>query len=385
MSSPGMRLTRAGKLALAASLTGKELNFRRIEIGSGDFDYETENVADLTELRHFEMALPLTKVEVQGDGTCYLQAHLDNASVYQGFPAREHGLIAIDPITGEEILYSYRNSGDEYDFIPSNTGSAHKNIFVEYIVEIQDATEITATLDLSLSYVGTEDFDKHVNDKHPHPNAPSHYDDVTSTDAIWVADNDKHLHLMKLGNFKNLLAESEGATIPAARVLSDAEKIFNAKTELGLDANMLIAEDFSEPDTVDSFKVRVTSSAENGRLLGVEDIEGIKTGAYYTLSDNINQEIVKIASLVHNISGYHARLAEPLLNSYDWQGAYLARTTTGGAEKKTLSWIPTAGFTGYEANIARTITLETQNDKKDDFEITDDGILTVDGFFTLAG
>lgn len=391
MSEEGMRLTRQGKILLAKALTGKELKFLHVEIGDGEFDYETESVMDLTELRSKKMELPLTRAEVIGDGTCFIQSHLSNAENYVGFCAREFGLFAQDPDDGSTVLYSYRNSGDEYDFIPSNIGSSHKNLFIEFIIEIQDAENVTAVLDLSLAYISEEAFRVHINSAHPHPNTPNYYGSVTTTRFIWVTDEDSNLYKMSVGNMKALLREDtadDDLDEPGEEVvLSEADRINNAKAELGLSANMLIAEDLTKPDqidTLDTFKTKVTSSAENGLLLGVESVDGLKTGSIYTISDGVNQELVKISSIVYDISGVHLRLAERLSNSYDWGSTFIFRTAYSGAEKAALIWTPNGGFAGVSANIARTITLNTSVEKAQNFDITGDGYLTVDGYFALG-
>lgn len=369
-----MRLTRAGKLALAQALTGAELKFSKIAIGDGEFDYETEAVYEVEALRNWQMDLPLTAVEVRGDGTVYIEAYLSNAEVYHGFAAREHGLYAIDPATGSEILYAYKNLGEEYDFIPAATGSAHKNLYVEYVCEIADAENVTAVLDLSVAYLTRDDFDAHVNSAHPHKNAPCHYLDVTQTDALWATDNDNHLHKIAVEDLKAQLREEPAETV------SDFERVMTAKAELGLDANVLLVEDFTDDSTLDNFSVKVTSSAENGRLLGVEGVDGLQTGAEYFLTDGFSAELVKVSSVVYNISGYHARLAEPLINTYDWSSTRLFRTAFSGAERKTFSWASET-FSGVNANLARTVTLAGNTQ---DFDITGDGFLTADGFFTLG-
>ena len=151
---------------------------------------------------------------------------------------------------------------------------------------------------------------------------------------------------------------------------------------MGLDANLLLIEDFTGGDEVtDNFKVRVTSSAEGGVLLGLEDINGLQTGAYYTISDNYNQETVQIKSIRKNISGYHAILFAKLSHAYDWNNTFLYRTTAAGADKKVLNYLPSEGFGGVEANIERTLELSMD---KQDFDIEGDGFLTIDKIFTLA-
>lgn len=379
---PGMRLTRQGKAVMARGIIGENIHFTKVSIGDGEFDYDTESVYELEEMRHWCMDLPIVKMAVVGDGTVYIKAYLSNAEVYKGFAAREHALIAVDQTTGKEIIYSYRNCGNEYDFIPANTGPAHKNIYVEYISEIQDAENVTATLDLSVAYLGVDEFDAHVEAAHPHPNTPNHYLDVTETNKIWATDEDNHLHQISVANLKHLLRD-DTSTTPILGA-SNEEIIFRAREELGLNANMLLVEDFTNPDTIDNFKKRVTSSAENGLLLGVENVEGLRTGAYYTISDGDKSEVVKIASLIYNISNYHARLENRLDHSYDWNATYLYRTTEGGSERKFIEWAPDDEFRGVEANIAREIKLNMAQDKRNDFEISGDGFLTSDGYFTLG-
>ena len=58
MSNPGMRLTFHGRILLAKALTGKELKFSKVAYGSGDFDYETEKVSELEDLKEWRMDLP---------------------------------------------------------------------------------------------------------------------------------------------------------------------------------------------------------------------------------------------------------------------------------------------------------------------------------------
>ena len=380
MSQIGMRLTSAGSNLLAKGLLGKEIHFTRGALGSGNFDYETEQVWELAEIRQWEMDIPIESIEKIGDGTVRIVCHKTNAEVYDGFPAREHAVFATDPDTGAEILYSYCNTGEEYSYIPSNNSPVTKDIKFSYVTIIRDAENVTATLDLSFAYTSTTDFEDHINAAHPHPNTPNHFDNVTSTSRLWATDEDDHLHQISVNNLRELLRDDTAETSAA---LSDEEKTFKAQNELGLTSNLLVIEDFTGESVTDNYKIKVTSSAENGRLLGLENVDDLQTGAYYTISDGYNQEVVKIASVRYNTSGYHAQLENRLDNSYDWNATYLYRTTTAGADKKVLSW-QTAGFGGVEANIARVIELETKIENAQDFEISGDGILDTDGSFTLT-
>lgn len=359
-----MRLTAKGKRALALALKGEILKFTHVELGAGEFSYEEESVYDLTALKDSKMQLPVTSIEVKGDGCVYIEAYLSNSQLEDGFLCVEHGIF-VESETGEPVLYSYRNTGvGQGDFIPSNAGSAHKNLYLSYVVEIQDAENITAVLDLSVAYIDRQQFEEHVNSEHPHPNIPNHFDEVISTEEIWCTDADSHLHKISVNNFKELLKDEVQTESP------------NLENELGLtNANIFVFEDFQNESVTDNFKIRVTSSAENGRLLGLESVEGLNLGEY-TISDGYNAETVKIISVRFNISGYHARLQNPLSNSYNFRNTFLYKSTKAGADKKLLTW-QGCEFGGVEANIPRIIELPTSA------EILADGIFSGD-YFTLA-
>ena len=359
-----MKLTRAGQKALAKSLAESfELHFTKFATGSGDFDYETERVYDLTELKHWEMDLPITELKVIGDGTAEISAYLSNAEVVKGFPCKEHGLYCLDE-NGDEFLFSYRNVGNDYDFIPSFTGSAVKNIFLTEEVEIRDAENITAQIDLSVAYVNTEDFKEHVESAHPHLNTPNHYDDVQTTAEIWATDNDNHLHKISIDNLKNILRED-----------TVAEKV-DAAAELGLNANLLFVEDFTENTILDTSTTLVTSCAEHGNLLGVADFKNLQTGARYVISDGTAAEFVDIQSLRKNQSGLYALLKNPLANSY--KNPRLYRTAPDICDTQKITW-QSDKFEGVHANLIRELPLLFESK-----DIRGDGFINSDNFFTLG-
>lgn len=372
MTTPGMRLTRLGKNLLAQAIAeSAEIHFTRVGIGSGDFDYETERVHDLTELKNFEMWLPLTGSKVIGDGTAQITAYLSNAEVVKSFRCTEHGLFALDT-AGNEILYAYRHVGEEFDTIPANTGTAHKNIFLNYIVEIDDAENITATLDLSIAYINTEDFKAHVESEHPHPNIPNKYDDVANTTEIWATDFDNHLHKLSTKNLRDVLKINELEN-KVANSISDEEKIFKAQNELGLNANLLMIEDFADDVVTDYFASAVNSVAENGNLIGIDSPEKLKTGGEYILSDGVSAETVKILAVTKNLSGYHAKLENPVANHYT-SNVKLYRTTPESCQKLEVNYTPKEKFEGVAANIPQIMELDNY------FTIEGDGYFDGESF-----
>lgn len=384
MSNPGMRLTRQGEEILAKGLEGKTITFNRVALGDGEFDYETETVYSLVEMRHWVMDLTIVSKKNVGNGHFVLRGRGDNRNLTQGFWAREMCIFALDPDDGREVLYSYRNAGHEASFIPSNAAPVIHDIDIGFTTVVQDAPNIEVVVNSDFAYTSQDEFDEHIAAVHPHPNTPNHYNDVTAATKLWATDEDNHLHQISVANLKSQLAGSEKT------VNEDNFIIFKSRAELGLEANLLIVEDFTEPSTADEFKVKVTSSAKNGSLIGVESADGLLQGAEYYITDGVKQERIVIESIIFNESGVHVKISHGLDNGYE--GALLCRTTAklqggvmrGAIEAQGFAWRPSELFKGIEANRTRELELETYADKRLNFEITGYGVLSSDGFFTLG-
>ena len=343
-----MKLTKKGKELLAKCIAeGFELKFTRAALGSGELTIE-DDIYELTELKCFEMWLPIVAMKVVGDGTANIICHLSNAELARSFCCREHALFAYDE-EGQEILFSYRNVGEHYDFIPAAGKDIAKNLFLDFEIEIQDAENVTAVLDMSLHYINSVDFEEHIKSSRPHPNAPSKLNDVETTSEIWVTDaGDSHLHKISVEDFRKVLEIAEAE--------NDLD-IFSLQSELGLAANILYIEDFANANVSDYFKSKVTSYAEHGNLLGVENPEKLRTGASYVLSDGVLAEKVTVASVLRNGGGYYAQLGAAVANTYNVRSLYLYRTTPESCGKFEKVWGGTR-FSGVNANLIRTMEME---------------------------
>lgn len=356
MSNPGMRLTNDGRQVLALGLTGKNIHFSKIAYGDGDFDYTTESVADLTELRNWKMDLPIVGKVVSGDGIALIKAQLINVGLAEGFRAKEIGVYAINPETDDEILYAYRNAGDEYSFVPGGAGPVKINVTKSYWIEIGDAENVTFNIDWSFAYVSQEDFQNHVESEDAHP------------------------------TISNKLAEVE-------RNSDLANALSKAKFELAGDFNLLIVENFNPTTTADFSKNKVFSCGKGGNLIQIDSPNGIVTGSTYTISDGINQENIFVEGVIKNSAGFYLKISSPLTNSYDSDLCYVLKSTIlicdthahSSCEQKYFNWTGFESFSGYPATIPRTYTLETSAKNYAAFYITDDGFLTSDGFFSVIG
>ena len=385
MSNPGMMLTANGRSILAKGLTGKVIHFTKVSYGAGDFDYETESVSNLTELRDHRLDVPIVGKIIEGNGIVNIKAQLNNFDLLEGFAAKEVGVFALDPDSGEEMLYAYRNAGDEYTFIPANTGPVHKNTTMGYRVEIQDAPNVTFNINFAFAYVSQAEYEDHVNSAEPHPNTPTHLDDVETTDNFWVTDLDSHLHKLPTDSAKNLLLHDADKKIADNKNSIDVlNHLTDTQAKLGVDPSIFVFEDFNEP-LIDNSTIQVFSCARGGNLLAVVDDNDLVVGEIYYLSDGINCELVTIENVVRNVNGIHAQTTQALQNSYDLNSTFLLRTTAkistlatfADAEVKELNFVSRETFLGSPANSSISAALPT------DYAVTNGGFVTSDGFFTM--
>lgn len=395
--SVGMLLTSQGLNVLAESLLGKRLLFTKVVLGDGVLQVESEDdyrekVLAIDKVISPKMELAIAELKNLNNGEMLIHCLKDNAAVPEGFFAREQAVFAQDQQTGLEILYSYRNSGNASSFVPGNTGPVAKTIDIGIHTIIRNAKNIQAIIDSSYSYVSLKEFRAHESSEHPHPNTPNHYLRVTQSDDFWVTDVDNHLHKLSVDSARKMILGdaadlSLNQTIIDSQAKIDELNIFmKAKDELGLDANLLIVEDFKPATMVDDFKVKVLSCTKDGDLIGVAQDENILIGAEYWISDGINQEKIKVANIVYSTDYYHITLTEKLSYAYDLERVNLYRTTFSKdaplVDVKSLEW-SAQPFEGISANVERTLTLKTSMQNEAAFKIEGDGLLTADGFFTL--
>ena len=330
MSNPGMFLTNDGKQILAKGLLGKEIRFTKAAFGSGDFDYDTEKVADMTELRDWKIDLPLVDKILDDSGMVTIVALLSNANLQVGFPAKEIGVYALDPDSGKEKLYAYRNAGEEYNFIPANTGPVIQHLKFAYLVEIQDAENVTFDINFAFAYVSQEDFEKHLDSYHAEL-----LDEVDETEKFFVEDYDDNLHKISVPNAKKILLNEVSEKIfRNKKYIENLQEFAEVKAELGLlEPRFLQVERFNPPTILDTTKIKITSCAKGGDLLSAGSLLGVRIGAEYFLSDGVNSEQVIIKNvtisspkILINNSNIVLTLESNLLNAYDLNNTFLLRS-----------------------------------------------------------
>ncbi len=149
----GMILTTAGRQLLAKALTGRQLLFTRAYCGDGVLS-SGKDPASLSALISPKRELPIQSIStLQGIGTCEVVVEMTNKNLHTGFFVREYGLYAKDPDTGQEILYSYRNSGNESGYLEGENGVDLIAYTLSIITVIDQAPNVSAILENSNQYV----------------------------------------------------------------------------------------------------------------------------------------------------------------------------------------------------------------------------------------
>lgn len=141
---PGLKLTDAGKTLQAKAQTGQALSFTRVGLGDGA---APETPAALTALVNEQHSLSIQSQDAPGDGTVTLRVIMTNQGLETGFFMRELGIFATDPDTGDEVLYSYSNAGEETDFLPAAGGAVVWEGVFDVITIVGNAENVTAVID----------------------------------------------------------------------------------------------------------------------------------------------------------------------------------------------------------------------------------------------
>lgn len=404
----GSLLTTNGKNVLAKALAGATLEFTRIALGdsvNANNRVVTPSEATMlgyTSLRHQKLSLPVSTANIKynGNGTVTIKAQTTNADIAEGFYVREVGLFAIDPDTEREILYSYKNFGVLSTYLPGYDGATAEVITVNLITVVDNASTITATINTDTISVSQSEFTEHVNSTAPHPNVPNPAKEITSSPYYWAVGTDNNLHPISKANMQTQLLGSNIYELPHldSRISQTEINISNLFAELsalqsnGLEANLLFAENFETAQFCDLTKIKVVHNFGSDLGVCVNSLEGILEGHYYTLSDGLQSQTLRVSRVGTNDGDLKVFFDEPLTKTFDTKKTYLYRSTgvivdssLGGAGelRETIAKINST-YSGVAALSTATLSSAFDLDHKDGYTLSGDCAFTADGRFTLA-
>ena len=401
----GSRVTRRGFDLLGKACAGKELHYTRVAFGDSMRDgalleVSVEEAYELNNLINWKMDLPMADCSFTGGGTAAVKFSVQNKNIEQGFWIREIGLFAEDPDTGEEILYCYRNSGILSEYIPAGDGSVVWDIIMTIITVIDSATNVTAVIDANLAYVSQSEFNQHINSANPHPNIPILMSDVDSTSAVWSIDEDSNLHKISTENLAKIILGGDAGDIPkmASRLTQTEINIANlymqqnAKEELGLQANLLLVEDFVANDACDLYECEVVMPpVATMNTIYVASDQGILAGCWYTLTDGVKSQYMRVQSVARSSEAYIVFFEQSLQYNFKAGNTRLMRSTAlianeqcqGAGDIRGVSYTFGETWIGSGGNVATTLTIDFTQANASAFTIDGDGTFT-GGLFTLV-
>ena len=401
----GSRLTKRGFDLLAKAISGKELRYSRVSFGDSVRDGTVvipsiEEGVEFTDLISWRMDLPMASVDFTGAGTVAIKFSVKNATITEGFWARELGLFALDPDTGEEVLYCYRNAGLLAEYIPAGGGAVVWDIIMTLITVVDQASNVTAVLDANLAYVSQSEFSLHVTSENPHPNIPTLSTDVTSTSHVWAIDEDKNLHRLSTEDLAKIILGGDAGDIPKmnSRLTQTEINLANlymqlySQSEMGLTANLLLVEDFSKNEHCDLYECVVVNSFAGSSQLVLESDRGVLSGHWYTITDGVNSEYVQVRSVARNGNTYAVFLEQELVYTYNVENTRLLRSTAlisggkayGAGDLRGVVYQFDEIFAGTGGNVATILQLDTSQKNSSAFTLEGDAAFTTNGEFTLT-
>ena len=153
-------ITTQGAILAAKTLQSKTISFSKFAIGSGEIaDPSVENIKALTGLVSSKLNFNITKVKRETDTQVTVRGLFKNTDAEESFYLRELGLFAIDPDTQQEILFAYINFGTEAEYI-NNSITEKKEHYYDMIITIDNANNVTITVDPSTVYVNEQELNE---------------------------------------------------------------------------------------------------------------------------------------------------------------------------------------------------------------------------------
>lgn len=402
----GMRLTNAGLDLLAKANAGQRLTFTKVELGdavkNGTIVNPTaEQILTYSKLIHKrEIDLPLADVRFAGGGCTVVKFQLSNSQLSEGFWAREIGLYA--KVDGEsEKLYAYKNNGNLSTWIPASDGATVMNLIISLVTVIDQATNVTAVVDANLLFTSEAEFIEHVNSTKPHPNVPNIAQELTTTTYIWVTGTDQQLHPISARNLQTQLLGSPLNELPhisnrltqAEINLSNLYMQLGKNLDTGIDANLLLVEDFTSGEAIDQYSVKVEDAVAGADNCCVETLEGITEGHYYTISDGTKSQYVRVRSVAKNDDLNVVFFEQKLKYAFDLTKATLYRSTGlvlgnsasgAGDVRETLYNFSDMTYKGERAGEDVVLNLVTKASQSSNFELSGSYDFTANGMFTIS-
>ena len=389
MSQQGMILTNQGRNLIAKALLGQELRFTKAFIGDGVLG--SRDPAALTALISPKMELPIQSMNLTGSiGTAEIVLEMSNKNLTTGFFVREYGLFATDPDTGQEILYSYCNKGNEAGYLEGDNGTDQIAYSLSLVTVVDQAPNVTAYITNTNQYVTISRMEQRVQDIYAPYAMPSGFWSFTEDDSVRIRP--ASLEQTKYALWGDL--DLSGLNGRLERV----EDAIN-RTSLALEILQVypgyshyMAEDFRNTSMLDMFECDVLSVMAGDNTIDCSPIDGMITGSVYSISDGINSEQIQIQSVNIENGIQRVLLKDPIQNTYILANTQIFRTSAAisssraiGPNARTLfSWNPDIVWQGMTESEPFSVSADTSVTNSRAYEISGNAALNNGGLVTLS-
>ena len=175
-------ITTQGAILAAKTLQSKTISFSKFAIGSGEIaDGSVDTIKALTGLVNQELNFDITKISRETDTQVTVRGLFKNTDAEESFYLRELGLFAIDPDTQQEILFAYINFGTEAEYI-NNSITEKKEHYYDMIITIDNANNVTITVDPSTVYVNEQELNERMKGTVLYENTTGTTENITLSD-----------------------------------------------------------------------------------------------------------------------------------------------------------------------------------------------------------
>ena len=385
-----MILTNAGRTLLAKALTGKTLLFTRAAVGDGDLG--SRDPKTLTALSSYKRELPIQSMNVTGSiGTAEVVLEMSNKGLTQGFFVKEYGLFARDPDTNTDILYAYRNMGNEAGYLEGDNGVDIVSYTLSIVTVVDQAPNVTAIITNTNQYVTISRMEQRVMDLYANYSAPAGFWSYTAGDSERIRP--ATLDQTRIALFGT--ADIQGMN-------SRIERLEDAMNQASLTLGLLqgfdekyshyMAEDFKDSNTLDVFSATITSIVAGDDSIDVAPIDGMIPGSLYTITDGISTEVVQVESI--NIENGIQRiiLTDRIRNTYILGNAQIyrtsavidAQTAVGASARVKISWEPVLEWQGTGTNETFSVSANTTLNNTKAFSLSGGAALNSSGLVSLS-
>ena len=358
----------------------------------GNGELGTRDAKTLTELISYKRDLPMRSIDTTGAlGTIEVVLEMTNKDLLQGFFLKEYGLFAQDPDTGTDILYAYRYFGDKADYLEADNGIDRITYTLSMIVVVDQARDISAVITTTNQYATISRLEQRVSDI---------YGDAGTIAGFWTftGNDTERIRPASLAQTKLTLWELLNLANLQGRItqLEDAlnQLILNVEILQGHDDNYshYMAEDFTDESTLDMFSAQVVRVLTGSDEIEIEPTDGIIPGSYYTLSDGLRAESIRVESVYLTNGIEHLRLTSRITNSYTQSEARIFRTNTliedeeacGVGARLLVAWTPDLLWKGTGAMEAFTVNVDMSLGNSRAFILSGGATLNSSGLVTLS-